>query len=431
MAEIIIMPKQGLQMTQGTIVRWLVKEGDLIEKGEPIVEVETDKLTIAIDSTASGSVLQLLHDEGDEVPITEPIAIIGTPDEDISSIEVSTPSEAKDNDHEEEQDKKQDIDVVMEIDISPEDRVFATPRAKMRADEKELDYRQVRGTGPQGLIIENDILNSASQNTVFASPLAKKVAVLDGVELKGIKGTGSHGKIVVADVTKASTNTEIETSIPLTGMRKIIAKQMHASLNTQAQANHRITVDMTEAIKIREQFKSQGIKVSYNDIIIKCVAKALTNHPMMNASMTEDAIILKNYVNMGMAVAVDNGLLVPVIKNADKLSLRDISDVSTKLATKAKDGTLMPDEMSGGTFTISNLGMFDIDSFTAIVNAPESGILAVGKMEKKPVVIDDEIVIRPLMMISLTYDHRVIDGAPAAQFLKEVKTLLQMPALLI
>jgi len=222
-----------------------------------------------------------------------------------------------------------------------------------------------------------------------------------------------------------------EELIPIKGMRKIVAERMKQSLGEMAQANHRITVDMTNSVALREQYKAVGRKVSYNDIVLRCAAKALTEFPMMNSSWTSAGIVLKKYVNMGMAVAIDQGLIVPVIKNIHLKSLDQISKESSELALKAKENRLQPEDYSGGTFTVSNLGMFDIDGFTAIINPPEAGILAVGKLAKQPVVSGDEIVIRMMMQLSLTYDHRTVDGAPAAQFLKRIKELLENPMLLI
>ena len=215
-------------------------------------------------------------------------------------------------------------------------------------------------------------------------------------------------------------------------MRKIIAERMHQSLHDLAQANHRMEVDMSECVHMREQLKALGVKVSYNDMVIRCAAKALTEFPMMNSSMTDAAIIQKHYVNIGLAVATDTGLLVPVIRNADKLSLTQIGETARDLGKRTKEGGLNPDELTGGTFTVTNLGMFSVDSFTAVINAPEAGILAVGQMKKRAVVLeDDSIAVRPMMWLSLTYDHRIVDGAPAAQFLKRIKTLLENPSLLL
>ena len=188
---------------------------------------------------------------------------------------------------------------------------------------------------------------------------------------------------------------------------------------------------MTEAVRLREQLKAADVKVSYNDIILRCVARALTEFPMANASLEGNEIVQKGYVNLGMAVATDAGLLVPVMKDADKMTLPEIAAASAGLAARTRDNKLTPDELTGGTFTVSNLGMLDVDSFTAIINAPEAGILAVGKLKKEPVVVEDEVVIRPMLELSLTYDHRILDGAPAAKFLRRIKTLLENPGLLI
>lgn len=214
-------------------------------------------------------------------------------------------------------------------------------------------------------------------------------------------------------------------------MRSVVANRMKSSLDIMAQANHQVDVDMSAAVALRNDYKAMGEKVSYNDIIMRCTVRALTEFPMMNSSMTDEGIIIKDYVNMGMAVALVEGLIVPVIKDADLLSLSELSAVATDLASRAKESRLQPYEYTGGTFTVTNLGMYDITSFTAIINPPEAGILAVGKMEKRAVVRDDEIVIRPMATLSITYDHRIVDGAPAAEFLRRVKQLVEKPHLLI
>jgi len=391
-AQRIIMPKQGLQMTEGIITQWLVKEGDEIKEGQPLFEMETDKLSIVIDSTATGTVLKLLYEEGDMVPITETIAVVGEKGVDVDAFLNGEAAPA--------------VEPAAEPAPAAGGRVFASPRAKTVAEEKGVDISSVAGTGPDGLIIERDVL--ATRPAEKAAP-AEKTAVA-----------------------AAAADGERETIIPLKGMRKIIAERMHQSLHDLAQANHRMEVDMSECVHMREQLKALGVKVSYNDMVIRCVAKALTEFPMMNSSMTDTAIIQKHYVNVGMAVATDTGLLVPVIRDADKLALTQISDASRDLGKRTKEGGLNPDELTGGTFTVTNLGMFGVDSFTAVINAPEAGILAVGQMKKRAVVLDDDsIVVRPMMWLSLTYDHRIVDGAPAAQFLKRIKTLLENPSLLL
>jgi len=419
MAEIIIMPKQGLQMTEGTIIRWLKQEGDAVKAGEPLFEMETDKLTITIDSTAEGSLLKILRPAGEVVPITLPIAVVGAPGEDWSAL----PGLAASGD-----------EPVQPSAQASDGRIFASPRARLRAEEKGIDIGAVAGTGPDGLIIERDVL-AVAPAAAKASPLARKVAEQAGIDIAAVTGSGPRGKIMANDVRTAAASTapdEEDTVIPLKGMRKVIAQRMKQSLADMAQANHRMTVDMSEIVRLREQLKALSVKVSYNDFVLRATAKALSEHRNMNASMGDDCIILKNAVNLGMAVAADNGLVVPVIKNADRLSLTELAAKSSELAGRTKENRLQPDEMTGGTFTVTNLGMYEVDSFTAVINPPEAGILAVGKMRKMPVVLpDDSIGVRPLMQLSLTYDHRIIDGAPAAAFLLRIRTLLENPALLM
>lgn len=329
--------------------------------------------------------------------------------------------------------------------------VFSTPRARTCAKERDVNYKLISGSGSDGLILERDILHYDIPRSPNVSPLAKKLALLHHVQTEHITGTGFHGKIMAEDIQKTYRSDHIPAEkkepapplskedkypecsekIPLSGMRKFIADKMFDSLHTMAQANHRLTVDMSEAVHLREQLNECGIKISYNDIVIKCTAKALTEYPIMNATMTDTCILLKKDIHIGMAVAADGWLLVPVIKYTDKKTLSNIAAESKDLAARTKSGKLLPDEITQGTFTITNLGMYGIESFTAIINKPEAAILAVGKMDKKPVVYHDEIVIRPLMQLSLTYDHRIVDGAPAALFLRRIQQLMENPALLI
>ena len=388
---IVIMPKQGLQMTEGMITTWLIQEGQEVKAGEPLFEMETDKLAITIDAPADGTLLKILCAEGETAEVAAPIAVIGPACADYAAILNGT------------------VELTCEEEATPaaaEGSKFSSPRARTRAAELGVDYHTIPGTGPMGMVIERDVL---------AANLAEKP-----VEKPATKPCSVPTEVTGADK-----------QIPISSMRRIIAERMMDSLNTLAQAVHRLTVDMSSAVALREQLKKVGIAVSYNDIVIRCVAKALTEFPMMNATMDDQFITLRGNVNIGMAVATDKGLLVPVIRDADKMTLSEIAKCSKDLSSRTKENKLSQDEVTGGTFTISNLGMYDIESFTAIINKPEAGILAVGKMEKKPVVVDDEICIRPMMQLSLTYDHRILDGAPAAQFLRRVKQLLETPGLLI
>lgn len=433
MAQKIIMPKQGLQMTSGVITQWLVSEGDPIQEGQPLFEMETDKLTITIDSSATGTVLKILSEPGESVPITQTIAIVGEPGEDISALLPQSASEGSKPDEKAEDVSRQADDVPR---MEKKESIFATPRARMRAQECMCDLNHIEGSGPEGLIIERDVLDRSIPK---ASPLARKEAEIRGVDLSSVEGSGVNGKIMAADVRAISATSKsqpseatADTVLPIRGMRKIIAQRMHDSLTELAQANHRMEVDMSEAVRLRERFKAKGIKVSYNDIIIRCTAVALTEFPMLNASIVGENIHLKHDIHIGMAVATEEGLLVPVLRNANQMTLAEIANRTKDLAARTKENKLSPDEIRGGTFTVTNLGMYDVDCFTAIINAPEAGILAVGALKKRPVVLDDDhIVVRPMLWLSLTYDHRIIDGAPAAQFLRRIKALLEDPVLML
>ena len=432
MAEKIIMPKQGLQMTEGTITKWLVKEGDKVEIGQPLFEMETDKNTIQIDSTAAGEVLKLVAKEDETVPITETIAIVGKKGEDFSDL---LPKKKEEKKPEPAPAPAAPAAPAVKSAPAADDttpialeggRIFVTPRAKMTAERKNIDYKTVKGTGPSGLIIEKDVLAAAA---VKASPVAKAIAARKGVSITTVTGTGENGKIVKHDILSGDANLSREDKvIPISGMRKVIADNMMNSVQSMAHAYHKVAVDMSEAKLIRAAFKKAEKKVSFNDIIIMALGRALQEHPRMNAWVEDGKITEKGSVNVGIAVAVDNGLIVRDVQN---MTIGEIHDESARLIAKTKAGGLKKEEYSGATFTVSNLGMFGIDEFTAIVNPPQVGILAVGSMTDTPVVRDGQIVIRPMMNLVLTYDHRVIDGAPAAQFLSRVKELLENPYLMI
>lgn len=452
MASIVIMPKQGLMMTEGTITEWLKKEGEEVIAGTPLFEMETDKLTITMDAEVSGTLLKIIRPVGDVVPITEPIAIVGTPGEDISALLGSdAPAAAAEETASAAVEAPAAVveDAAPAVVRTPGERIFSSPRARLRAEENGVDIAVVPSSGPEGLIIERDVLGYVA-NKPSVTPLAANVAKAQGIDLTGITGTGANGKITTADLpgaapaveaapaaveapAQAARGTRIER---MSGMRKAISNNMLASKNTNAQTSTRMAVDMTAAIDLRNQYKALGIKVSYNDIIVRACAKALQDYPMVNASVDGNNIVYHDYVNVGTAVSVPNGLIVPVIKDADIIGLSGIAAKSAELIEKARDGKLTDEDYHGGTFTVSSLGMFDVDEFVAIINPPEAGILAVGKIAKTPVVItndegEDEIVIRPMCNMTISYDHRIVDGAEAAQFLRQVKTYLQTPVLLI
>ena len=325
--------------------------------------------------------------------------------------------------------------------------VPATPYAKKLAKEKGFDLTAIPATGYKGVVVARDVLGftpaaaAPAAPAVKASPLAEKVAADLGIDLKDVKA--AHGRVLAEDLLRYIAETrekkdageasaaEREEVKPMSGMRKAIAKNMQNSHMTSPTVTFNLGIDMTEMKRYREQLKAKEIKVSYTDLLVKFVAKALTEFPLLNCSVEDNKIIYKHYINMGVAVALDNGLVVPNIVDADKKSLTEISAEVKEMAKQAREGKLPPEKLRGGTFTITNLGMYGIESFSPIINQPEVAILGVNTMEDKVVVRNGEMCIRPIMNLSLTADHRVVDGSVAAQFLQRVKSLMENPALIL
>jgi pyruvate dehydrogenase E2 component (dihydrolipoamide acetyltransferase) len=450
MAERIILPKQGLQMTEGTITGWFVNEGGEVVEGQPLFEMETDKVTMTVDAVVSGTLLKIIAPTGTVVPIAEIVAVVGKPGEDISAILAAAGTSAGQTTAAPPADVlpgtagtgvRAAVGSVSGPPTSPgpQGRVFVSPRAKTRAAELGIDYRNIRGSGPDGMIVERDVLSTgtqagsgtvsaASAATPVATPLARKTAELSGLALSALRGSGPRGKILRDDVIRARQAGGGRTIIPMKGMRKIIAERMKQSQNENAQAVHRVSVRMDEAVRVRLALDK---KVGYNDLIALAAVRALTDFPAINAELTAEGIWQKDFVNLGVAVAVDGGLIVPVVRDADLLSLAELSAAIKELAERARNGALVPGDYSGGTFTLSNLGMYGLEEFTAIINPPEAGILAVGKIEETPVAVNGSVEIHPVMKLTLSYDHRIVDGAPAARFLARIKEYLENPYTLL
>jgi len=438
MAKVVVMPKLGLTMTEGTISSWLKKEGDAVKEGEPMFEVETDKLTNTIEASATGILRKIIAGEGSTVPVLDKIAVIAAADEDISGLlsGAAAPAPAA------EAAPAASAPAAAAAAAAPSgERVAASPRAKKLAKEKGIDLALVKGTGPNGRITEDDVNNyvpappAPAGSGVKASALAAKVAGDIGVDLAAVP---AHGRVLAADILAFLENSRekgaenpLEETVPMNGMRKAIAKNMLASHMTSPTVTFNLGVDMSAMRDYREQLKARDIKVSYTDLLVKFVARALTEFPLLNCSVEDNKIIYKHYVNMGVAVALDSGLVVPNVTDADKKTLTQIHAEVKELADAAREGKLPMEKLHGGTFTITNLGMYGIESFSPIINQPEVAILGVTTMEDRPVVRSGEIVIRPIMNLSLTADHRVVDGSVAAEFLQRVKTLLENPALIL
>ena len=422
MAAELLMPKLGMTMEEGTVVKWYKKVGEAVKEGEILLEILTDKVNMEVEAPATGEVLALLAEEGAVVAVNTPIAYIGQAGEQVAAARVEqvqeqSPAAAA---------PTTAPAVVANSAIGVEGKVKASPAAKRAAREEQVDLKEVPPTGPNGRIIERDVKNYK------ASPLAQKVAADKGVDLSAVAGSGIGGKIMKDDVeaaAKAPAKGKGNVK-PMTGMRKIIADNMTNAWKAP-HVTHNMEVDMSGMVELRKRIipgieKRTGVKPSYNDLIIKVVGKALREYQeTINARLYPEGLEICEDVNVGMAVALPNGLVVPVVKNADRLTVEEITQKTKELAVKAREGKLSPDDMSGGTFTVTNLGMYGIDTFTPVVNSPEICILGVGQMQDKPVVKDGEIVIQPRMSLSLSFDHRAVDGAQAAEFLRRIKQLLE------
>ena len=407
--HVVSMPRLSDTMEEGTVANWFKKVGDSIDEGEILAEIETDKATMEFESFYSGTLLHIGLSEGDSAKVDSLLAIIGPSGTDI------TPYLSKSN----TPDKK------VETTINNEKSNLIEEKVILKTDSKS-----------------DVISNKNESNRIFISPLAKKLAKDRNIDIKSISGSGENGRIVKFDIENYKETTKQETidssasktssdnftEVNHSQMRKIIAKRLSESKFSAPHYYLNIELDMSETIAFRKQCNSiPETKISFNDIIIKACAVALKINPSVNSQWFEDKIRYNNFVNIGVAVGVDDGLIVPVLKNADKMSVAEISKSVKDLAAKAREKKLSPDLMEGSTFTISNLGMFGIESFTSIVNPPNSVILSVGAIVEKPVVKDGQIVVGNTMKLTLACDHRVVDGLTGAKFLQSLKPLIENP----
>ena len=435
-----IMPKMDMDQQTVVINEWLKKEGDMVEKGEPVVIIETDKITSEVEAPASGRLAGVLYADNEEVPVTQVIAYILEKDE----TEAVIPDLPHKKQETFDQHPPQET-----LDIEPEKKHKpATPVAKRMADAEKVDLSKVPSTGEK--ITKEDVLSYiesldkvAPRVQVPATPAARRIAQEQKVSLSEIIGTGPSGRVQAADVgtfiiessEKTQPSVSLVETLPLSRIRKRIADKMTESYQNAPHIYLTVEVDMHEAEESRKRINqlANEIPVSLTSYLIRVVAWALKRHPFLNAGFEDGHIKLWDQVNIGIATAIDEGLIVPVIHNADQKTIREISKDLAYLTTQAKAGVLTMEEVRDGTFTISNLGMFGIQSFTAIINPPQTAILAVGSIKRKPIVIDkeDTIKVRPMMMMTLGADHRVVDGAVAANFLTDLVKALETPELLL
>jgi pyruvate dehydrogenase E2 component (dihydrolipoamide acetyltransferase) len=436
----IYLVKAGMTMTEGTVAEWYIADGGKVITGELLYSMETEKITMDVDAEAAGTVKHIV-DTGIVCDPGQVVGYIYAAGEDIPDA-LPAPTELS-----------PDLEVPetpTKIQAPPEPeseaRILASPIAKRLARELNLDLAAITGTGPRGRITETDVKNasdtqaSTDGSLAQASPAVRRRARELKVDLEQVKGSGPRGRLTVADVEAVSAQPDQQqavasTSKPLTSMRRTIAKRMFDSLHSTAQLTMDMVVAMDAAVKLREQliveWESSGIRPTYTDLVIRAVAKALQSNPLMNSELKETEIALLEEIHVGMAVALEDGLVVPVIRNADSLDLKNLSRETSRLAGAVRDSSLGMDDMTGGTFTVSAMGMFGVDSFTPILNQPQAGILGINRLYDGVGWEGDTPVRRKMMRLSLTWDHRVLDGAPAARFLKSVCDLLEAPDQLV
>lgn len=448
MAEELFIPQLGQTVESVTIINWHVKDGDQVEQGQEVLEVETDKAVFDVEATDDGFIHIGPFKVGDVVPVLTVVAVIGEADDQfevkqpVSKVPEDTPM------------KKVPASSTRVLDAKPapigSEKVFASPRARKLAAEKHVDLAKVAPSGGGGVRVRVQDVEAYLARDVKVSPIARRMAEEAGLDLRSLPASGARGEITRSDVEKALAEKAAPTSaavsapsipmpemdvserVPLKGVRGVIAERMAASAHSTARVTLLMDVDATKFSALREKLKVEkeaewGFKVGYNDLLAKASACALRRFPFMNARINGDVIEQLVPVNIGIAVDAERGLFVPVIRDVDQKDLGTIGREFRQRVDEVRSGKISPEHLSGGTFTITNLGMYDVDGFTPVINLPEAAILGVGRITPKAVVVNGEIVVRQMMVLSLVFDHRLVDGAPAAQFLQYLKDLIEAP----
>ena len=455
MAFEIIMPKLGVDMQEGEIIEWKKQEGDVVNEGDILLEIMSDKTNMELEAEDSGVLLKITRQAGETVPVTEVIGYIGAEGEVVADNAASAPAAEAAPQVEEVVTVEAPVVAAQAPVVHEGGKVRATPKARKVARELGIDLAQVPGTGAKGRVHADDVENFKGAQPK-ATPLARKIAADLGIDLASVSGTGFGGKITKEDILAISAPEQIKEAaaapvveakpekvlpegvevIPMSAMRKAISKGMTHSYLTAPTFTLNYDVDMTNLMALRKQvldpiMNKTGMKVTFTDLIGLAVVRTLMKeeHRYLNASLIDDAqnIELHKFVNLGIAVGLDDGLIVPVVHGADKMSLSDFVVASKDVIKKAQAGKLKAAEMSGSTFSITNLGMFGTKSFNPIINQPNSAILGVSATIQTPVVVDGEVVVRPIMGLGLTIDHRIVDGMNGAKFMVDLKHLLENP----
>lgn len=403
MATDVLVPPLGQTVDTVTLVTWYKREGEAVTQGEKLYAIETDKATLDIEAPASGILRHITAQPGQKVRVLSPIARILAPGEEVEAVPAPaappagapvppTPAPAP---------------AVQPSAAPPAGRIFISPRARRLAEEHNVPWQTLQGTGPQGAIVERDVRAYLQSRAAVKAPPV------------GVGPAAAPPAVAVAQ------------TIPLEGPRAVIAQRMLESRQTTAPVTLMAEADASALVELRRQFQEAGIPISYNDIFLYIAGRALRQFPRLNASLEGEAIRLWDEVHIGLAVDTERGLLVPVVRDADRKRLADIARETQRLIERARAGQLTPEEMSGGTFTITNLGMYDVDAFTPIINLPQCAVLGIGRIVERPAVFQGTIAVRHRVWLSLTFDHRLVDGAPAAQFLQRIIQWVEMPHLLL
>jgi pyruvate dehydrogenase E2 component (dihydrolipoamide acetyltransferase) len=396
MSTDVIMPALGFDMTEGLLARWLKNEGDPVEKGQAIAEIETEKATVEIEAAAAGILARIIVHAGETVPVGTVIGVIAEAGEEVAAVSTPTPAPPAPPPSTPAPETGKGV-------APSEVRVKASPVARKMAEEAGLDLSRIKGTGPGGRVSERDVQAAIGAGAAPAPP--------------GVPAAPAPGA-----------------TVPLNRMRRTIARRMTESKATAPHFYITVEINMDEAMKVREQLNAvapEAERISVNDLVVAAAARTLTRFPAMNASYRGDNLEMHPQVNIGIVVALEDGIIPPVLRDADKKPLKRIAAESRALAERARTNKLRSDDLGGGTFTVSNLGKFDVDEFIAIINPPEAAILAVGAVTRRPVAVAGEVRIAPLMKTTLSVDHRVADGAQAGRFMQEFKQLLENPVTLL
>ena len=455
MVRPVVMPKLGQSEEVGKIVRWLKREGDVVTLGEVLFEIETDKALLEVESFAAGTLLKIVVPEGATVPVQSTVAFVGEPGEPVPEVKippslpkqadlaprasaapsqaapraagaVTKPRQGRPSAGKEETRSREVLPAVTSVEESHLFKI--SPRAAKLAKDSALDPTSIAGTGPGGRLVERDVrtyLEAKGYDRLRITPAAKKLAVAEGIDILSLAPKGGARRLTVADIETVIA----ERPQPMTRMRQVIAERLTESYKQTPHFFVTVSSDVTELESLRSELKAQGTSYTITDFLVKATALALEKFPTVNSTTDGESIRWHSRIDLGFAVALEHGLVVPVIRNAQELSLAEIHTRAKDLTVKARAGQLTPAEMTGSTFTISNLGMMDVENFTAIINPGESAILAVSTVIAQPVVKEGQVAIRSIMKMTLSSDHRIIDGALAARFVNAIRKTLEETSL--